>query len=197
MYCTEKATGTGPDVRSLAPGHNSETKPGLSATSWLPISSIGNSTSGIHIKRSLVSVGHFCLNQLHVHQSTYNLGSSISHLTTGSSSAGPTAWPLALSEDPPWRISRHTFYLLWMWHSSRRAGDPLLGLDTEVPGKASSLLGRSYQCRGQVKYGESHEYLQFTWHMQRLSRKAGSRDKVETCTSEPPDVDLFNYQEQK
>lgn len=82
MYCTEKATGTGPDVRSLAPGHNSETKPGLSATSWLPISSIGNSTSGIHIKRSLVSVGHFCLNQLHVHQSTYNLGSSVSHLTT-------------------------------------------------------------------------------------------------------------------
>lgn len=161
--------------------------------------------SGIHIKRSFVLVGFFvCLlrvltNQLYVHQSTCTLGSSASHLTTGSFSAGPTAWPLLLSEGPPLQGLQDTsFTFLWMWHPSRRAADHLLGLCHRSARKTSPFARQRLPMQGQMKYGESYKYSQSTRHMQRPSRIAGSRDKAEmtvTCTSEPPNVGLLNYQE--
>lgn len=111
--------------------------------------------SGIHIKRSFVLVGFFvCLlrvltNQLYVHQSTCTLGSSASHLTTGSFSAGPTAWPLLLSEGPPLQGLQDTsFTFLWMWHPSRRAADPLLGLCHRSARKTSPFARQRLPMQG-------------------------------------------------
>lgn len=136
------------------PQDNSETKPGLPVTSWLPIPSLGNSASGIHIKRSWLLdefwgfiVGLFvwgffldywqiscmCINPPTIWEAVF-----LTHwkLLCRSHCLAPS-----LSEDPTLQGLPDTpFTFLWMWHSSRRARDPLLGLCCRsARGSASSF----------------------------------------------------------
>lgn len=124
-------------------------------TSWLPISSLGNSASGIHIKRSLLLDGFtfvfFYTTDKSAACASIHLQFGNQYLSlTGSFSAGPTAWPLVLSEGPPLQGLPDTpFTFLWMWHSSRRAGDPLLGLcHRSARGSASSFARQKLPMQG-------------------------------------------------